>query len=171
MRNYEPLLEQAIKESNAIEGYEHVGLFKINSQIAARMCMVAAQEKEMIHPRILHAVVMDRLELPLGHQPGDYRTCGVTVGSWTPPSPEKVEDFMKFWWEIADDWADDDPWATHAQFEGIHPFPDGNGRVGRLVYWNRQMIQGVDLDIILADERQAYYEKLEAYRQEFWIDD
>ena len=73
-------LEQHIRESNAIEGYEHAGLHAKNSELAARLVLLAAKEDQVLHPRVLHAVVMEGLELPGDHKPGEYRRCLVRVG-------------------------------------------------------------------------------------------
>ena len=51
----------------------------------------------------------------------------------------------------------------HARFENIHPFADGNGRVGRtlLNYW--LMINDYPPMIIYEEDRRAYYDALQAY--------
>lgn len=51
----------------------------------------------------------------------------------------------------------------HARFENIHPFADGNGRVGRtlLNYW--LMINDYPPMIICEEDRRAYYDALQAY--------
>ena len=61
---------------------------------------------------------------------------------------------------------------AHAHFEAIHPFPDGNGRVGRLI-WPVQMILSdlapIHLSSFIEAERQGYYDGLKAYQQKLDI--
>lgn len=54
----------------------------------------------------------------------------------------------------------------HARFEHIHPFADGNGRVGRtlLNYW--LMINDYPPMIIYEEDRRAYYDALQAYDEQ-----
>jgi Fic family protein len=80
-----------------------------------------------------------------GKQPGELRRAQNWIGgtrpgnaAFVPPSPERVADAManleRF---IHDDRSDLPPLVRvaliHAQFETIHPFLDGNGRIGRLL--------------------------------------
>ena len=51
--------------------------------------------------------------------------------------------------------------VTHAQFEQIHPFGDGNGRVGRLLLLAMALRNGVVPPIVVKDRRWAYYKYLE----------
>jgi len=56
--------------------------------------------------------------------------------------------------------------VVHDQFENIHPFQDGNGRVGRLLLNNILLKHGLPPVNILLKNRQEYYGALQAYEKE-----
>ena len=77
--------------------------------------------------------------------PGAFRTHQNHIGppgssleqaTYIPPPPEKIPELMDNWLQL---WRSDMPSSfvqmalLHGQFEIIHPFMDGNGRVGRLL--------------------------------------
>ncbi|HEY4963478.1 MAG TPA: Fic family protein [Candidatus Saccharimonadales bacterium] len=51
--------------------------------------------------------------------------------------------------------------TTHATFEKIHPFSDGNGRVGRLLMLAQALQAGFVPPIVLKERKYAYYKYLE----------
>lgn len=69
--------------------------------------------------------------------PGNFRKQAVRVGELVPPPPTHVLDLMSEF-ESYINRSDDYPpliktGLAHVQFETIHPFLDGNGRIGRLL--------------------------------------
>ncbi len=49
----------------------------------------------------------------------------------------------------------------HAVFEKIHPFADGNGRVGRLIMFVQALKYGIVPPVIVKERKHAYYKCLE----------
>lgn len=89
--------------------------------------------------RDLHAILMDGVH-GSDQRPGEFRTLQNQIGRparFVPPSPqylpETLDAFEKYL--HMDDGFDPlvRAFLTHYQFETIHPFADGNGRVGRLL--------------------------------------
>ena len=76
-------------------------------------------------------------------EPGIFRheaKHDVVVGNHQPPSSPRVADFMARFYEVYGERPAQSPRArlidipaAHHRFAYIHPFPDGNGRVGRLM--------------------------------------
>ncbi len=104
-----------------------------------------------------------------GERPGelkkhDYVTGIHEVGF----PPEEVEDaLMELLDEVSGPGAAKDPLMAaayfHARFEYIHPFADGNGRVGRTLMNYYLMISGYPPLIIYDEDKKAYYDALERY--------
>lgn len=55
--------------------------------------------------------------------------------------------------------------VVHNQFENIHPFRDGNGRVGRILLNNILLKHGLPPININLKNRKEYYESLQAYEK------
>lgn len=102
---------------------------------------------------------------------GRFRGTGeyVRVGTHIAPAPEHVERMMD---ELLIEYSSDhesyfaDKIAKfHLDFETIHPFCDGNGRIGRVVINYQLMRWGYPTVIIRDKEKQVYYESFNEYKQ------
>lgn len=51
-----------------------------------------------------------------------------------------------------------DPKEMHIKFEKIHPFADGNGRIGRMLMWYHELKIGLEPTLIEYDYVQEYYD-------------
>ncbi len=111
----------------------------------------------------------ERRYIELGERPGafkkhDYVTGQAEVGSL----PEDVEgDLADLLAELADLPLEADLLQAgaylHARFEFIHPFADGNGRVGRTLLNYFFMTQGHPPIVIHNEDKAAYYTALGRY--------
>ena len=137
------------------------------------------------HKRLMHgARGADR-------QPGEIRRSQNWIGGsrpgnavYVPPPPEKLaqllSDFEKYIHA-------DDPLPKlvragllHVQFESIHPYLDGNGRIGRLLiallleHWGLLKAPLLYLSLFFKRHREEYYRRLDLVRSEGdwegWID-
>ena len=79
----------------------------------------------------------------------EYRTGPVWVGSHEGVAFERIPELMDDWIRFYDSGTfDSKPFVKgallHFAFETIHPFPDGNGRMGRLMMNNYLIGRGID---------------------------
>ena len=117
-------------------------------------------------------------------QPGEFRTSQNWIGGprpgralFVPPPPERVPECMA----ALENYLNDQPSRTptllkaalaHMQFETIHPFLDGNGRLGRLLvtllFCHEQVLRAplLYLSLYFKQHRSQYYELLQRVRTE-----
>jgi Fic family protein len=97
-------------------------------------------------------------------RPGDWRRTGVSVRGVAVSLPASVHADLQDWSRSTRQRRDRHPIAHsaehHAWFERIHPFVDGNGRVGRLLLNFLLLQQGYPPAIILAEKRRQYLQAL-----------
>ena len=90
---------------------------------------------------------------------GDWKMLPNEVGGRSTTPPEDVEGVMATLvdgYEGLEAPSFDDLLDFHARFERIHPFQDGNGRVGRLVLFKECLRHGI-VPFILGDDLRAFY--------------
>ena len=108
----------------------------------AKQCMDNGSEIDVQMIRLIHKRLMKRLNKRIA---GKIRTCPVYVGNSREYreclKPEKIKDSLHRWLSDANikflhtpkNVAVEQIENIHVKFEKIHPFEDGNGRVGRIL--------------------------------------
>lgn len=127
----------------------------------------------------LHKILLDSVR-GKDKTPGEFRLdqnwigkagCAIEEASFVPPSPLILNDFLVKWEKYID--FDDADFllqvaVIHAQFELLHPFKDGNGRIGRLLiplflFQKKTLSQPMFyLSEYLESNREEYYQRLKA---------
>jgi len=114
----------------------------------------------------LHRLVMDKID----GRAGEWRSVQVYIrgAPFTPPSARDVPLYLEQWihWLTSDDALRYEPVTraaiAHHDFEAIHPFTDGNGRVGRLLLNLMLMQAGYPPALVLREWRTRYIQALQA---------
>ena len=116
--------------SDVMETIQHASAFaRLLERRAAPIRLATVLE---LHEEVFRGIQTDA---------GQWRRVNVRIGGMkhAPPRMEKVMPMMSTWEEEYNrrDMFGEDPFAlgarSHFDFESIHPFSDGNGRVGRLL--------------------------------------
>ena len=150
-----------------------------------RQALYAAREHLKDYPirlsfvRELHRILMNSVR-GKDKTPGEFRKDQNWIGkhgspieeaSFVPPNPLQLPDYLQAWERYLDS-ADVafllQSAIVHAQFELLHPFKDGNGRIGRILiplflYQKRALSQPMFyLSEYLENHREGYYQRLKA---------
>jgi Fic family protein len=173
-------VEDVQEVSNYVAAMNH-GLERIRSGFPLSLRLI----------REIHEILLSRGR-GSGKQPGEFRQSQNWIGgsrpgnaAYVPPPPELVLECMSDLERFVHDESPNLPIIVkagiiHVQFETIHPFLDGNGRLGRLLITFLLCAQGVlrepilYLSLYFKANRAAYYELLDRVRTrgdwEAWLD-
>lgn len=154
-------------------------LFEIqNSKAAYERMLSAFDDKQIVDEEFLKEIQMiltngiyDERRYQIGERPGEYKHHDYVTGKNEVGA--SVEDVQEEVCELLDELIDiDDKNALvaaayfHAKFENIHPFSDGNGRVGRLLMNYILLIHNHPPITIHEEDRKNYYKALEKFDEE-----
>lgn len=114
-------------------------------------------------------------------EPGRFRVeqnwigpkgCTLEEASFVPVAPEHLQAGMEAWMDYVNDTDQPDPLVqlalVHLEFEALHPFKDGNGRLGRMLIplflYQRRLLSSPNfyMSAYLEAHRESYQERLRA---------
>lgn len=146
-----------------------------NSKLARRKVITNLLSSNPITPDLIksvHATYMNGLyddrRYESGERPGKYKIHDYCVGiSEEGSAPAEVEndmlDLCKEVYDTVDDRSIEVAAYFHLVFESIHPFSDGNGRVGRLMMNYLLMLKNHPPINIFSEDKDTYYMALEVF--------
>jgi len=161
----------------------------LNYRMALNVCAKALTERPLSQHllREAHAMLMQGVR-GQDKLPGSYRIdqnwigpkgCTVEEASFVPIAPEHLQAGMDLWMEYLNDAGQPDPLVqlavVHVEFEALHPFRDGNGRLGRMLIplflYQRRLLASPNFYMsgYLEAHRETYQERLRAVsREDAW---
>ena len=153
-------VKKYIKSSNEIEG-----IYSEEEDAQSLLAWAYLDSKKTLSHadimRVQKMITLHQTDLQ-PNQRGYYRgmagnNVNVSVGGRNAPDHSYVPELMNGWLL---DIAEMTPLVSHIRFESIHPFVDGNGRTGRMIYWYICKRRGMKPRRYNADtekDRQHYY--------------
>ena len=177
-------IEEAVLPESAIQEERRDDWREVNNYVEAMNSAIETLKDLPLSIRLLRGAHEQLLSGVRGEarRPGEVRTSQNWIGGnsimtarYIPPSAEFVPDLLS---DLEKFWHNDDIQVpnlircaiSHYQFESIHPFLDGNGRVGRLLIPFYLISKGeltcpsLYVSAHLERHREAYYDALTAVR-------
>lgn len=151
-------ISQYVRESNAIEGV--FASDALHESVEAWYLLLLSASSQLTSVDILNchrAIMLVRWPEIAGKTRGELQV-DVQVGGRAYVPYENVDELLKTW-ALA---GRRDKTALgclrrHIWFEHIHPFRDGNGRVGRMLYWYECLHNGHMPILFRNDDKAGYY--------------
>ncbi len=183
-------IEEAVLPESAIQEERRDDWREVNNYVEAMNSAIETLKDLPLSIRLLRGAHAQLLSGVRGEarRPGEVRTSQNWIGGnsimtarYIPPSAEFVPDLLS---DLEKFWHNDDIQVpnlircaiSHYQFESIHPFLDGNGRVGRLlipfylISKDELTCPSLYVSAHLERHREAYYDALTAVRSQCGIE-
>ncbi len=157
------------KITSIIEGKRVLGSVKELSEVRGAIKAYEKLDKykydELDDLLFAHKILMDEILTSAG----SFRSANVQVGNHIAPQPNMINDLMTklfSWLKDSDEHMLLKSCIFHYEFEFIHPFSDGNGRIGRL--WQSVILNSYNpifsllpTESIVRDHQEEYYKAIE----------
>ncbi|GEN30181.1 Fic family protein [Cerasibacillus quisquiliarum] len=125
--------------------------------------------KEPLTERLIkeyHQILKRNTSDEVRYGSGRYKGIPNIAGDQPTVEPHEVEGLMR---DLVENHSINnlmDILSFHHQFELIHPFQDGNGRVGRMIMFRQCLEYGITPFIIPSDRREEYINGLKLFKEE-----
>jgi Fic family protein len=179
-------LDELLKfETDAKAGSQGDDIQEVSNYVSATMYGLKRMETFPVSLRFLRELHERLLKSGRGSEknPGEFRTTQNWIGgtrpgnaAFVPPPPSELAECLDNFEKFLHDRSTDIPpliraGLLHVQFETIHPFSDGNGRVGRLLITldlcNKKVLHQplLYLSLYFKQHRSDYYRLLQEVRE------
>ena len=183
---------EAIGKSSNLTQNKRDDAEEVMNYRSAMLSCVGEMEQRLFSQHMLraaHALLMKGVR-GRDKSPGSYRNeqnwigpkgCTLENASFVPVAPESLASGMDMWEKYFNSTNEPDILVQlaiiHAEFESLHPFKDGNGRLGRMIIplflYNRALLLGPDFYMsgYLEANRDEYQKRLRSIsRDGLWTD-
>lgn len=161
------LLDMEVSRNISLrEVYEAKNLARVFSYIRNKSKETETNKETIL---LLHQMLIGGIDDKIA---GRFRKLGeyVRVGTHVAPAPEHVEQMIEAiiteYTSNLSNYFLDKIAKFHLDFETIHPFNDGNGRIGRAIVCFQLQRVGFPIIIIRDREKKEYYKAFGEYRDE-----
>lgn len=154
-------MRKHIEESNYIEDVRYPQ--EVEQSLKAWDFLKDHQKIDLSVVLETHRLIMKNLRPEIA---GRLRTVNVMIGHYVAPYYGQVPSLLGYWLNDMEhalspefrNLREFSPVSMHIEFEKIHPFEDGNGRVGRMLMWWHETRLGAKPTLIEYDKRWDYYD-------------
>lgn len=164
-------LIEFVESSNALEGFIPSRFGRRSRHAVFSQHLATAQAVAggtLLEPDLIHARMMGGL-LPRNEIPGGLRRMRLWIAGKEAPRPGDLQPLFVQFARLLDEGPGRAPaeiwcWGIHHHFQALHPFADGNGRVGRLLFNGLRQRHNLPWLTLGPADRAQYYSAIAAWR-------